>query len=127
VKRAHVLAYISVPALWALYGLVLGLRREPLTLEALASYLVGGYVFYAVPYIAWAIIAAVIKPIIWAWHAGFIAASSALVLISALSLLGRHDPSGLPYEWLIYWPLAGILITSVIFVWWLKGHRHAGV
>jgi len=126
-NRAHLLAYFSFPALIALAGLILGLRHEPLSVDALISYVVWGGLFYAAPYIVWAVIAALAKPITWVWHAGFVATSCALAFTGALSILGPHDPSGLPYQWFIYWPLAGILIIGVLVAWWMKGRRHAGV
>jgi hypothetical protein len=127
VTRSYLVAYLSVPLLWAICGLVVGLRHESLTFEAVTSYLVWGYLYYAAPFVAWALIAAVAKPVKWAWHAGFISAFCALSVVSGMSIWGPHDPSGLPYEWLIYWPFAGIMMATVLAVWWLKGHRHAGV
>jgi hypothetical protein len=127
VTRFHLVAYLFVPLLWATFGLVLDLRREPLTLEAVLTVLGGGYLFYAAPFVVWAIIAAMVRPVKWAWHSGFISALCALVFISGLSIWGPRDPSGLPYEWLVYWPLAAIMMVTVLAVWWFKGHRRAGV
>jgi hypothetical protein len=126
-KRSYLVAYLFVPLVWVLCGLVLDLRREGPTLEAVTSVLVGGYLFYAAPLLAWAVIAAVVKPVTWAWNAGFVAALCALGFTTGMSIWGPHDPSGLPYEWFLYWPLAGLMMAGVLAVWWLKGHRHAGV
>jgi hypothetical protein len=113
--------------LWAAFGLVLNLRREPVTPEAVLTVLGGGYLFYATPFIAWAVIAALVRPVKWAWHSGFISALCALGFVSGMSIWGPRDPSGLPYEWFVYWPLAALMMVTVLAIWWFKGHRRAGV
>jgi hypothetical protein len=126
VKRTHLVVYLCLPALVALASLFLQLRREPLTAELLTATLVWGFLFYATPFILWAGVSAAVKPVLWAWHGGFVVSSCALAFVCALSIHGPHDPSGLPYEWLIYWPVAGIALAIVLLVWWFNGHRHAG-
>jgi hypothetical protein len=73
-----------------------------------AAVVLGGYLFYAAPHLLWVLIAALGKFSNSLWHAGLIAASIAMVAIAAL-WLAPGDPSGLPMQWLAYWPLAIIL------------------
>jgi hypothetical protein len=124
-KRTQFLAHLSFPVLVALIGLLLSLRREPLTSELVLSHLAWAFLFYAAPHFLWAAIAAAVKPVAWAWHAGFGVASTALVLVGALSVWGPKDQSGLPYQWLAYWPLAGLMLVVVILSWFLAGRPRA--
>lgn len=124
-KLAHLLAHLSFPVLMALVGLRLSLSREPLTGELLLSHLAWGLLFYAAPHLLWAALSAAVKPVPVVRHAGFVASSSALLLVGALSVWGPRDPSGLPYQWLAYWPLAGVLLVVVIVGWLLAGRPHA--
>jgi hypothetical protein len=124
-KRAHLLAHLSLPVFVALLGLVLSLRREPLTGELLLSHLAWGLLFYAAPHLLWAALSAAARPVSVVRHAGFVASSSALLLVDALSFWGPRDPSGLPYQWLAYWPLAGLLLVVVVVGWLLAGRPHA--
>jgi hypothetical protein len=73
----------------------------------------GAYFFYAAPHLVWAAIATFAKPSRVVWHAGFIAASAALAAIASL-WLGPQDSSGLPLQWILYWPLAAVLQLLVI-------------
>jgi hypothetical protein len=74
----------------------------------LAAVVLGGYFFYAAPHLLWVFIGAAVRFSNAIWHAGLIAASLALAAIAAL-WLGPGDPSGLPMQWLVYWPLAVVL------------------
>jgi|SRR5882672_10177424 len=107
-KRSALLGYLCLPALLTLVGLVLNLSREPFGFETLASSLLGVLLFYAAPHAIWIIVAALGRFSGAAWHAGLIGASLALTVIAVLSLFGR-DSSGLPIQWLLYWPLALLL------------------
>jgi hypothetical protein len=91
----------------------------------LVAHVVGGGLFYAAPHLVWALVAAAARPTPWIWHAGFVVSSLALAFISAMAFL-VHDPSGLPYQWLAYWPLAGVLLLAVVVVWLVAGRPHAG-
>jgi hypothetical protein len=65
-------------------------------------------VFYPGPYLWWV---GLCKFNSWRaryWHAGLIAASCALATCLVAPYFGR-DPSGLPYHWFFYWPLAALL------------------
>ena len=124
-KRAHLLVHLSFPVLFALVGLILSLRREPLTDELVFVHLAWGFLFYAAPHLLWAILSNAVKPALGVWHAGFVASSCALLLVAALSVWGPRDPSGLPYQWFLYWPLSGLLVVVVVIGWLLTGRRHA--
>jgi hypothetical protein len=125
-KRAHLLAHLSIPMLFALIGLLLSLRTEPLTGELVVTHLAWGFLFYTAPHLIWAALCAAVKPNLLVWHAGFASSSCALLLIGALSVWGPRDPSGLPYQWLAYLPLAGLLLVAVIVGWLFAGRPHAG-
>ena len=106
-KRSTLVSYFFVPLLLVLINFATALVREPVGLEVVVA-LLGGFLFYAAPYLLWAVIAAIGRFSNAAWHAGLLAASVALVAIAVLSLFVR-DPSGLPLQWLSYWPLAVML------------------
>ena len=107
-KRATVLAYLCGPALVTLGTFVVALRREPFGLEMFAAMVLGGYLFYAAPHLLWVFIGALVRFSNAMWHAGLVAASIALAAIAAV-WLGPGDSSGLPLQWLVYWPLAVVL------------------
>ena len=112
--------------MFALAGLLLSLRREPLTGEIVATHLAWGLLFYAAPHLIWAALCAAVKPKLLVWHAGFAASSCALLVVGTLSVWGPRDPSGLPYQWLVYWPLAALLLVAIFVGWLLAGRPHAG-
>jgi hypothetical protein len=107
-KRTTVAAYLGIPALLTFGTFVVALRREPFGLEMFAAVVLQGYLFYAAPHLLWVLVAALVGFSNALWHAGLIAASIAMVAIAAL-WLGPGDPSGLPMQWLLYWPLAVVL------------------
>ena len=107
-RRKAVVAYLGVPALLTLGTLVVALQREPFGLQMFAAVVIGGYFFYAAPHLLWVVLAALAKFSNALWHAGLIAASIAMLAIAAFWLF-PGDPSGLPMQWLLYWPLAVIL------------------
>jgi hypothetical protein len=124
-KHACLLAHLSLPLLAAVVGLALSLRQALLTGGLLLSHFVWGFLFYAAPHLLWAALSAAVKPTLVVRHAGFVASSGALLLVGALSIWGSRDPSGLPYQWLAYWPLAGLLLAVVVFGWLLAGRPRA--
>jgi hypothetical protein len=111
-KRSTVIAHLCIPALLTVGTFAVALNREPFSIEMFSTYVLGGYLFYAAPHLLWAIIAALAKFSNVMWHAGFIASSIALVAISAFWFFPR-DPSGLPIQWMLYWPLAVALQVVV--------------
>ena len=124
-KRAHLIAHLSFPVLFSLVGLILTLRWEPLTGELLLTKLAWGFLFYAAPHFLWAALSAAIKPVLVVWHSGFLVSSCALLLVGTWSVWGPRDPSGLPYQWFVYWPLSGLLLLVVVVGWLVAGRPHA--
>jgi len=111
-KLRTILGHVSIPAIFAVGMFVYALGRESFSLEMLASVLFGGFLFYAAPYLLWMVIVAVAKPSNLVAHSGFIASTLALALIASLWFF-PPDPSGLPMQWILYWPLAIILLVVV--------------
>lgn len=107
-KRASLAVHLSIPALVTLGTFAVALRRDPFGREMFTTYVLGGYLFYAAPHLLWAIVAAISKFSGAVWHAGFVASSIALGAVASL-WLGPRDPSGLPIQWMLYWPLAVVL------------------
>ena len=105
-RRSVVIAHLCVPAALTLGVFSFGvLRREQFGLEMFVAYVLGGYLFYAAPHLLWTVIAALgrfSKPVL---HAGYFASSISLGAIALLWLFPQ-DPSGLPIQWMLYWPLA---------------------
>jgi hypothetical protein len=71
--------------------------------------ILGGALFYCAPHLCWLSFHLLVKPSYMVLHSGYIGATLALVLIASLWLL-PPDQSGLPIQWLAYWPLSGILV-----------------
>jgi hypothetical protein len=107
-KPATVLAYLGAPAVVAVGVFSVAVTREPFGLEMIATYIVFGFLFYAAPHLLWVFIALIGKFSNRAWHVGLVASTIALAAISSLWAL-PGDPSGLPMQWLVYWPLAIVL------------------
>jgi hypothetical protein len=107
-KRRTLLVYLCIPAVLAIGGFVVALQREPFGLQTISNHVVGGYLFYAAPYFLWFGIAALAKFSDALLQAGLIASTVALAAIVSV-WFGPRDPSGLPIQWMLYWPLAVIL------------------
>lgn len=107
-KRTALIGHLSIPAVVTFGTFAVAISREPFGMDMFSTYVLGGYLFYAAPHLLWAVIAAVIKASRAVWHAGFIASSIALAAIASLWLV-PPDPSGLPLQWMLYWPLAIVL------------------
>lgn len=106
------LRYIALPIFLALAIAAHSLAKERDVSEILMQ-LFYGCLFYCAPFMVFALLHISLKLPQVVAHSGYIAASLALVAISSVWLLPR-DPSGLPIQWMAYWPLSAILI--VIFV-----------
>ena len=119
------LAHLLVPAAVACAALAVSLAREPLSGELLLTHLAGGFLFYAAPHLLWVALCSVFNPTRVVQHLGLLVSSAALLAVCALSLWGPRDPSGLPYQWLVYWPLAGTALLVVLVGWALAGRPHA--
>ena len=124
-KRAHLLAHLLIPVLFVLGALFMSLRSRPFSGELLVSHLVWGYPFYTAPHLLWAGLSAALRPSLVVWHSGFVTSSGSLLFVGAMSIWGSRDPSGLPYQWLIYWPMCGLLAAAILGVWYLAGRPHA--
>jgi RsiW-degrading membrane proteinase PrsW (M82 family) len=91
---------------------VYALGRESFSFEMMASVLFGGFLFYAAPHLLWAVIVVIARLSNAIAHAGFIASTVALGIIACFWLY-PGDPSGLPFQWMFYWPLALILLVVI--------------
>src|SRR5947207_15380700 len=114
--------YLYIPALIAVGAFAFALGKEPFQIELLLSALLGGFLYYAAPFLLWTLVVSIAPFSSPVSHSGFIAASVALVVLAALSFL-PGDPSDLPIHWLLYWPLAivlqGVSITgTALYVRW---------
>jgi hypothetical protein len=105
-RRATVLAHFGIPLVLAVGAFVQALFQEGFSLEVVASQLLGTALFFAAPHLFWLASASALRLSGTSWHAGFFAASLSLVVVAVSPTFGLRDPSGLPYHWLLYWPLA---------------------
>ncbi|KMT66441.1 hypothetical protein, partial [Catenovulum maritimum] len=101
--------YFSIPILLGICLSILSVLYKSFDFYSFLISIFGGTLFYCTPYIAWLIFTYFIKPANAVVHAGYIGSTLSLVLISSFWLLPQ-DPSGLPIQWMAYWPLSGILI-----------------
>lgn len=104
-RRKAFVAHLCIPTAVTLVTSAVGIIREPFAIDVFLTFLMGGFLFYTGPHLIWAIVASVSAFSKMVWHAGFIAATVALLAASAF-LLGPPDTSGLPMQWMLYWPLA---------------------
>lgn len=111
-KLRTIIAHLSTPAAFAAGVFIYAINRESISFEMVTSVLFGGFLFYAAPYLLWAFIVASAKPSNAVAHSGFIANTVALLLIASFWFF-PGDPSGLPMQWMLYWPLALILLIVV--------------
>ena len=112
-RRAALLVYLGFPATVAVGAFLFALRYEAPSINMLVAYLLGGVLFYAAPHLLWFVIATLSRFKGRIWHAGFIGASVALASLLVLSFT-FHDSSGLPTQWLAYWPLALVLQAVLV-------------
>ena len=111
-KARIVAAHLSAPALITAGTFAAAVSREPVRSEMFVAYVLWGFLFYAAPHLLWAVIAAVGKFSAPVWHSGFVASTIALMAVAAF-WLGPGDSSGLPIQWMLYWPLAVVLMAVV--------------
>lgn len=111
-KPKTYISYICIPAVFAAGVFVYALKREEFSIEMLSSVLLLGFLFYAAPYLLWAAIVAISKPSNIVAHSGFIACTTALALIASVWFF-PPDPSGLPMQWMLYWPLSIVLLVII--------------
>jgi hypothetical protein len=105
--------HLVIPTLVTLGAFLRALRYQSFGLDMLATYVLAGFFFYSAPYLLWGLVAVIGRFSTAVGHAGFVAATVALLYILLLSFTA-HDPSGLPLQWLAYWAIA--LFLQVVFV-----------
>jgi hypothetical protein len=109
-KTKALALYIGLPLLFAVAVFVYSLGREEFRIDMFVSYILVAPLFYSAPQLLWAGIATLVKPSAFVWHAGFIGCTVVLLALAIIPLFGR-DPSGLPLQWMLYWPLTiGLLL-----------------
>ncbi len=122
-KAVHTLAHLSVPALLTLAVMVFASRRESFDTPEFIAFAFGSFLFYAAPHLWWLAIAKLLGWRNVLFHAGLTAASFALAAICSAWFF-PVDPSRLPLQWMLYWPLAIALQVIVAVV--VKSLRPAG-
>ena len=107
------LKYIVMPILFAFVLFIYSITARGTDFTSALSQFGLGVIFYSAPYIVFAVLHILLKlPQVMA-HFGYAAATLALATVSAFWLL-PPDQSGLPIQWMLYWPLSALLI--VVFV-----------
>ncbi len=100
--------YLTIPMFFSLivvsYALFTGKHNQ----ANFFGLFVYGMFFYGAPFFVLALITWFFKASNQIIHMGFIGVSMALLLISSLWIL-PPDPSGLPVQWMMYWPLSFFL------------------
>lgn len=102
------LRYMTLPIFLALAIATYSLTNGQEASEILAQFFYGG-LFYCAPFLVLMLLQISFKPPNVVAHSSYIAASLSLVAISSVWLL-PPEPSGLPLQWMVYWPLSVILI-----------------
>jgi len=104
-KIKTLLIYLSIPTIFSLGVFFYALDGKTFSLEMIASVLLGGFLFYAAPYLIWAVIIKVVNISNVVAHYGMLSLTMTLFFIASV-WFSPGDPSGLPMQWLLYWPLA---------------------
>jgi hypothetical protein len=111
------LFHLTIPFVVAIYAIWSVARAEHGMTSDVVVAGTFGFLFYCAPHCLWAAIAFLSRASASVTHSGFIAASFVLIGIATYPLYGRADPSGLPYQWLAYWPFAlGLQLLTVALV-----------
>lgn len=110
-KQRNLLWHLLIPAGVLSAFLVTVARRSTSSIEDEAVGLAANAMYLLAPYAAFFLLVAAVKPRPLTAHAGLLGLGMALLTVLAIGYLGTPDPSGLPYHWLLYWPLClfGIL------------------
>ncbi len=111
-KRNIVIAHLAIPVLFGIAVFIYATAVRGFNAESVVPVLLWGTLFYSAPHLLWSFITLIAKFSGAVTHAGFIGSSVALALIASLWFL-PPDPSGLPMQWMMYWPLAFILQLSI--------------
>ena len=104
----HTLAHLCVPALLTVAVSLFAIRRESFDALGFTTFAFGSFLFYAAPHLLWLVIAKLLGYTTALVQSGLAAASLALAVIYSAWLFPA-DPSGLPLQWMLYWPLAIVL------------------
>ena len=103
-----VIRYLLVPMCFSLlitsYVFLTGTHNQ----AEIYSFLFYSILFYGAPFFIFSLLILMVKPSTQILHSGFFGISMALLLVSSIWLL-PPDKSGLPIQWMIYWPLSAIL------------------
>jgi hypothetical protein len=110
VSRRTLLLYFLAPLGMALWSIVVLVGEGDTSIADFVTVPIQVLVFYPGPYLWWIGLCKLKSFRERYWHAGLIAASCALATCLVAPHFGR-DPSGLPYHWFLYWPLAALLQT----------------
>ncbi len=119
-KAIPTLTHLSVPALLTVALIVVRFGRESFDAPEFIAFTFISFLFYAAPHLWWLAISKLFACSNALLHAGFVAASLALAAICSVWFF-PPDPSGLPLQWMLYWPLAialqvilGVVIRSLL-------------
>ena len=110
-----ILIYLALPTFLASYPVGLSIVRADSPIYELLLLGVGGFLFYAGPFLLWMLICRVFNFPRAYWHTGLSVTTLALLLICSAWLF-PPDPSGLPMQWVLYLPLAFILQTVLVAI-----------
>jgi hypothetical protein len=117
-RRLSLIAYFGIPALVFL-TIGLGNGKSIEINRALLADLPINYLWFAAPQIAWFLLFRIFALPAYAWHAGQIGATLALITLHARFECCVNNENGL--GWLIYWPFAGAaMIVTITTVWLLR-------
>jgi hypothetical protein len=112
VSRLTLALYLLAPMGIVLWSIVVLIGQGGTTVGDFVVVPLQMIVFYPGPYLWWVGLCKLKSLRARYWHAGLIAASCALATCLVAPYFGR-DPSGLPYHWFFYWPLA--ILLQILF------------
>lgn len=117
--RRHRLWHLLAPVGVALAAALIGWTQGHMQADDLIANLLGVPLWFAAPHLLYIGACLLTQAPPRLEHAGLFTATALLVVIGLLSWLLPGDPSGLPYLWLMYWPLCAALMTLLLLGWWL--------
>jgi len=118
-EKKGIYAYMAIPIIFTLVVCTFAASRYSGDSAQLFKIIAGSFFFYSAPYFLWLVVIKIFKASNTLTHAGFIACTASLFLIASIWFL-PPDPSGLPIQWMAYWPLSGALMFifgGVVFVY----------
>ena len=107
------LRYLAIPVVFSMFVSGYALSMRGMDIVEFLTLTVYGFLFYTAPFVIFLILHVILKLSGLVIHLGYIAASLSLLVISIFWLL-PPDPSGLPLQWMAYWPLSAILMVSAV-------------